>query len=311
MQPLVSIIIPIYNVAPYVEQCLQSVIDQTYRNLEMLIVDDCGTDNSMEIVGTIIATCPLSFKILHHDHNRGLSAARNTGIKAATGDYLYFLDSDDWLLPTCIEKMVDCLKSHPDSQMVFSGSLSTDKKQRGAADFTKRNLPDYSNDRDWLQSSMLETNKLGVTAWNKLIRRDFVLEHDLYFVEGMIHEDVMWKFQISKYIQTASFYSGNTYMYRIRENSIMDVPEEVQQERQLILHSHLIAAIGGYGKFRQINHLSYSLIMKSGKILPSLLSKKMIPLHLSLIRHSGIYSPLLLPIYIVRRIQKSVKKWSV
>lgn len=307
---LISIIIPIYNVAPYVEQCIQSVIDQTYKDLEIIIVDDCGTDNSMEIAERIISENEnkngkpnIVFKIIRHDHNRGLSAARNTGILAATGDYLYFLDSDDWLLPECIEKMVGCLKAYPDSQMVFSGSLATSMK-RTASDYTKANYPEYSNDRVWLQCSMLNTYTFGVNAWNKLIRRDFVLRYNLFFVEGLINEDVMWKFQISKYLQTASFYQGNTYMYRIRENSIMDVPDNINQKRMTILYRHLLSNIGGYGKWRQINALSYSLVMKSGKELPKTLSKDMISLYCLLFKNSGIFIPVLIPLLVIRFIQR-------
>ena len=93
-----SIIIPVYHVAPYIEDCLRSVMRQTYQGaMECLIVDDCGTDDSMAIAERTIATYegPIVFQVLHHERNRGLSAARNTGTLAAKGDYLYYLDSDD------------------------------------------------------------------------------------------------------------------------------------------------------------------------------------------------------------------------
>ena len=87
-----SIIIPVYNVEPYIEDCLRSVMRQTYQGaMECLIVDDCGTDDSMAIAERTIATYegPIVFQVLHHERNRGLSAARNTGTLAAKGDYLY------------------------------------------------------------------------------------------------------------------------------------------------------------------------------------------------------------------------------
>ena len=106
MLPKISIIIPIYNVEPYIEDCLQSVMRQTYRGMmECILVDDCGTDNSMKVAEQLIKIYngPIDFKVLHHEHNRGLSAARNTGIDAACGDYVYFLDSDDWISDDCFE----------------------------------------------------------------------------------------------------------------------------------------------------------------------------------------------------------------
>ena len=95
----VSIIIPVYNVAKYIERCLLSVLNQTWPDLEVILVNDCTPDNSMEIVRRVVASHPRGavVRCLEHEENRGLSAARNTGISASVGDYLYFLDSDDYI----------------------------------------------------------------------------------------------------------------------------------------------------------------------------------------------------------------------
>ena len=111
---LISIVIPVFNVEIFISECLQSVIRQTYTGpLECIVVDDCGTDKSIEIAEQLIAEYdgPIDFKVLHHDHNRGLSAARNTGMDAAKGDYVYFLDSDDWISDDCIEKLAKPLQN--------------------------------------------------------------------------------------------------------------------------------------------------------------------------------------------------------
>lgn len=103
----VSIIIPIYNVASYIEECLRSVMLQTYQGkMERLMVDDCGTDDSIAIAEKMIANYsgPIKFQIMHHEYNRGLSAARNIGTLQATGGYLYYLDSDDEITIDCIKK---------------------------------------------------------------------------------------------------------------------------------------------------------------------------------------------------------------
>ena len=97
----VSIIVPVYNVAHYIEDCLRSVMRQTYKgSMECLVVDDCGTDDSMSIVERMIAEYdgPIQFKILRHEHNRGLSAARNTGTMQATGDYSIKIELNGSLL---------------------------------------------------------------------------------------------------------------------------------------------------------------------------------------------------------------------
>ena len=123
----VSIIIPVYNVAPYIGDCLQSVMRQTYAgSMECLLVDDCGEDDSMAIVERMIAEYNanlnanlnegggIQFRILHHERNRGLSAARNTGTFAAVGEYLYYLDSDDEITDDCIEKLMQRVMENPD-----------------------------------------------------------------------------------------------------------------------------------------------------------------------------------------------------
>ena len=104
----ISIIVPIYNVEPYIERCLRSVMIQTYSNIECILVDDCTLDNSMKICDCLLGNYigPIEFKVLHHDHNRGLSAARNTGTDAATGEYIFYLDSDDEITPDSISLMV-------------------------------------------------------------------------------------------------------------------------------------------------------------------------------------------------------------
>lgn len=109
MKMKVSIIIPVYNVSKYIERCLKSVLGQTWKDLEIILVDDCTPDDSMDIVRGILETSSRSdiVTILKHEKNRGLSAARNTGIRQATGNYLYFLDSDDYLPANGIELLAD------------------------------------------------------------------------------------------------------------------------------------------------------------------------------------------------------------
>ena len=113
----VSIIIPVYNVAKYIERCLLSVLNQTWPDLEVILVNDCTPDNSMEIVRRVVASHPRGavVRCLEHEENRGLSAARNTGISASVGDYLYFLDSDDYISANAIELLADAaVQKRPD-----------------------------------------------------------------------------------------------------------------------------------------------------------------------------------------------------
>jgi len=112
-KPFVSIIIPVYNVSEYIERCLNSVMMQNYKHIEIVIVNDCTPDNSIEKVKSFLdANTKYPVRLIHHDENLGLSAARNTGVKSASGEYVYFLDSDDEITPDCIYKLVNLIEKY-------------------------------------------------------------------------------------------------------------------------------------------------------------------------------------------------------
>jgi glycosyltransferase involved in cell wall biosynthesis len=105
----VTLTMPVYNVAPYIEKSLLSALDQTYEEIEFIVVDDKGTDNSMEIVRKVIDNHPRgkAVKIIEHPINIGLGAGRNSAIDNALGEYIFFMDSDDEITPDCIQKLYD------------------------------------------------------------------------------------------------------------------------------------------------------------------------------------------------------------
>lgn len=291
---LVSIIVPIYNVAPYVEQCLQSVTSQTYQGaMECILVDDCGTDDSMVICERFVAQYdgPVHFRILHHEHNRGLSAARNTGIDAAKGKYIYFLDSDDWILPECLELMVARVKKYPQSQVVFAGANASSGYLHWC-DYEHKQFPEFSDNCDWLQLSMLKRKVFGMTAWNKLLSRAFLQKNNLRFVEGLIQEDEVWNFDISKYIQTASFVCQNIYVYRIHSGSIMtSVSASVQTDRLFKIWNLLIARISKDNRKLQIQEIYKYIYDETHKYLPIQKKTSLCWLYLKLaIRSCDIFS---------------------
>lgn len=219
----VSIIVPTYNVAPYICTCLKSVASQTYRGpMECLIVDDCGQDNSIQLAEDFIASYrgKINFKIIHHTTNRGLSAARNTGLEYATGDYVYFLDSDDWITPTCIRSLVEPLKEESYDFVIGNYNatkpLTYIKKFRLKDGTVLRNKSILSNfiSRNWY-----------VPAWNKLIKRDFLQENDLFFQEGIVYEDVPWSFRLALAAKSMRVVDSICYIYNIREGSITTAPD--------------------------------------------------------------------------------------
>ncbi len=146
-----------------------------------------------------------------------LSCARNTGILNATVDYLYFMDSDDTISPNCMEKLGAMALKYPQVEFVQG---STD----GNGEWLKmggKNVPEYSDDFNWVRNAILTRYFIPMTAWNKLIRRDFVIKNQLLFEEGLIHEDELWSFMLAKYVKKIAFCTEITYFYRTNPLGIM------------------------------------------------------------------------------------------
>lgn len=210
----ISIVIPIYKVEPYIERCIRSVLAQTYRELEVILVDDSSPDDSMDIAQKVIKNSgaqDMAFVYLKHEHNRGLSAARNTGIDAATGEYVYFLDSDDALTPNCIELLVQPLiKKRYDFVIGNYGVIGSDKR------FPPLTIEGEYND-------VLEQYRKAswyMMAVNKVVNLQMMKENQLYFQEGIIHEDDLWSFQLACTAKSLFAIQEKTYLYFIRKESI-------------------------------------------------------------------------------------------
>lgn len=214
----VSIIIPIYNVEPYIVDCIQSVMRQTHQGpMECILVDDCGTDNSVEIAQKMMEEYdgPFEFRILHHEHNRGLSAARNTGMDAAKGDYLYFLDSDDWISDDCIEKLTEPLLR--EKYDVIVGDYESVGSNPCLLELS---LSEGSYYEQGINATFCNQG-VYVMAVNKLYSKEFLAKNQLRFEEGKIHEDEILAFELSCIEKSFYVVKSVTYYYRIRENSII------------------------------------------------------------------------------------------
>lgn len=219
----ISIIIPVYNVEPYIKACLQSVFNQSYKNIEVIVVDDCGNDNSMEIIKTIINENNRfnDVKILHHKNNRGLSAARNTGIENCTGEYIYFLDSDDTLPSNSIELLVSEIQKHKDIDFVIGGIKTYGNKNYIYPLLSK---PYINNNNDILNDYL--SFKWNVMACNKLISKKMIDKYNIKFIEGIYHEDMDFSFKLALHANKMACCYDVTYNYLIRNNSITTYKKE-------------------------------------------------------------------------------------
>ncbi len=239
MPMVVSIIIPVYNVERYIKRCLESIIAQDCKLfcIECILVDDCSTDRSLEIISEVLAAYigeNISFVIKHHEVNKGLSAARNTGIMASTGDYLYFMDSDDRLINDSLKYLVAASIDYPNAEIIMGNSLCVGINFRTNTpilfDNTKLRL--FSDKKEMWK--MLFSQKLDRHAWNKLVRRTAVLHNELFFVEGIIYEDVLWTYELIGSTSSIMVISDMIYIYESNEDSIIHT---ISQRSDLLIKS--------------------------------------------------------------------------
>lgn len=217
----VSVIIPTYNVENYIEDCLRSIMAQTFTDYECIVVDDLGKDNSIKVAEKVIADYQgeAVFKIIRHERNKGVSAARNTGIKAAEGDYIYFLDSDDKITPEALAHLVQAAEKYP-SVNIIQGNLSV-QNNADFGQFPPGKFPEYSDDVRWIKSVMHRYG-IPICATNRLIRKDWLVANDMFFQEGVIREDVQWYIRLMGIIESMAFVDYECYWYRTEnEESIM------------------------------------------------------------------------------------------
>lgn len=290
----ISIIIPVYNVQSYIEDCLHSVAAQTYQgNIECLLIDDCGNDESILLAQNFIQKTHLSnisFRIIHHKQNKGLSGARNTGINESTGDWIYFLDSDDKIIPECFELMMECVAKYQDTQLVIAGAYATNGKfQYMNYENRKLELPDYSDDTNWINYAFLKHEMLSMTAWNILLKKSFVLDNSLFFKEGITNEDEILHFQLANTANRIAILKRNTYIYVVRENSIVTSTDKIKSDRNwLILLDIMIDNICERNKKRQVASIFYFIKMRITYSSDPVLLRGLKNIMLKLIRHATI-----------------------
>jgi len=209
--PIISVVIPIYNVEKYLGECLDSIIHQSLQNIEILIINDFSPDNSESIILEYIQKDP-RIKYIKHTENLGLGGARNTGIKHATGEWIAFIDSDDFLEKDCYLNMYTLLTNSQADCGVFGVINFNDNNNKEFHDsyFDIPNTP--TNDMNILFS-------LSKTTWNKVYKTKDI--KNITFPEHLKHEDEeFWYKYIVTYTPTIVGDSKKYYHYRQRENSI-------------------------------------------------------------------------------------------
>ena len=218
---MISVIIPVYNVEAFLPECLESVVRQSYTDLEIILVDDGSTDSCPSICDAY-AAADARIKVIHQQ-NRGLSAARNAGIEASSGEYITFVDSDDFILPDMLEHLLELARRH-DADYVQCGYVRCQEKD-SIGQITLCDEPESVQaleDAYGKMKSCIRNEGLYVSAWGKLFSRG--LFRDIRFPEGKVHEDTPFTLEAVHASGRIVASSRTGYIYRRRSGSITDMP---------------------------------------------------------------------------------------
>lgn len=213
-KPLVSIIVPCYNVENYLDACVTSVINQDYKNWECILINDGSTDKTFEIIKTY-GLVDSRIKVLTQE-NAGLSATRNRGIDIADGDFIFFLDSDDILTDDAITSLVSSYQNNDIVTGITTSSTIVDNQINRLSSLLHPSEGDI-NFENTQYEVIIRNMETGLTpvAQNRLYKSDFIKKNNLRFKNKILHEDELWFFETMLLAKNVKFINQETYFYRI------------------------------------------------------------------------------------------------
>ena len=226
----ISVIIPVYNRETLLRPCLESLEKQTFHDFELVFVDDCSSDKSRLVLQDFLnKNKKIQGSIYSTPKNSGVSAARNVGIANSTGEYIYFIDSDDSLSENCLEKLYN-LAYQKDLDIVIGENLII-------GDTTKYVKSGINEEIVYGNSEILRlftSGKWYNVVWNKLVKRAIVTENQLFFKEGYIFEDELWTFSLATKVNSLGVIHDATYFYKIGHVSIMTSNQKIKRWSRLL-----------------------------------------------------------------------------
>lgn len=212
--PKISIIIPVYNAETYIDKCIVSVINQNYDNIELILVDDGSKDNSIKVC-TTYATRDKRIKLIHQE-NLGVSAARNNGIKNSMGDFIVFVDADDYLLPCAITNLYNNMLQTRCELVCGSYQM---KKTRNRVEVISYHKAVYKN-KDYIENLIDILNKVANAPWGKLFNAEIIRQNHIVFPEGIPYaEDTIFLLRYCRYISSLSICSEILYNYNFTDSN--------------------------------------------------------------------------------------------
>ena len=220
--PAVTVIVPVYNAQRYVGECIESLKQQTFGDFEALIIDDCSTDGSLAEIERCVEGDP-RFTVWSREENGGPSAARNEGLDRACGEYIAFLDGDDYYAPRTLEKLVHRARIQNLDELYYSGSSFADGSLRDGyyEDYSFRESFDDVATGRALFTFFEQHDQFFTQGSMRMVRRGLIEDNHIRFKEGILHEDILFTFQTLVVAQRSSFLNEPLYQRRMHGDSIM------------------------------------------------------------------------------------------
>ena len=217
--PVVSVIIPVYNVEKYLEECIDSVLNQTYKDIEIILVDDGSTDSSGDICDRYAENNKNICVI--HQKNGGLSAARNAGLGEACGEYVYFLDSDDYISSDAIEKLISIAKNDNSDVVFFDAHSFLDNSDKEIKQNYRRKKQYVSSEGLVIFAQLQKNNEFHSAVPLLFLRREFLKINNFRVCSGIYYEDMIFTFEVLCSAEVVSQCKEALYYRRYRSDSIM------------------------------------------------------------------------------------------
>ena len=251
MNPLISIIVPIYNREKFLDKCIASIINQTYKKLEIILVDDGSSDSSLEICKKYAATDE-RIKVISQE-NGGVSKARNKGLEVATGEYVQFVDSDDYIESNMCQTFIDCINNDPTIEYIICGlNYCTGE---GSIDYTTILPLPINNMEDFYSNFFLLLNRFFRCPTNKFFKLSIIKQNSISFLKGIhIAEDAI--FNIDYLSKTSNVKVIEDCLYNVIEHNTSRLTtsfNEKEFEAQYIFYNKLITYLINHNSFHNEN----------------------------------------------------------
>lgn len=224
-KPCISIIIPVYNTEKYLKECLDSIINQPLKSIEVFCINDASTDGSLEILNDYVRRDPRVI-VINNDRNHGLGFSKNRGLNAAKGKYILAVDSDDLLMPDILQKIYDRAEKDELDMLCCNfesffddGFCNTENRQLKRS--YMHDYPGVYSGIDFFTEASRNHDCMP-HMWGVLYRTEWIEKENFRFPEGVVHDDLLWTYRCYYSAERLGYFPEKIYRYRVRNGSLMD-----------------------------------------------------------------------------------------